>query len=376
TRDFATSINRMAEAASFYLLIPGPKLIWQFGELGYDYSINYCSYNGSNSEDCRTGSKPVRWDYFQNASRKDLYNKFSKIIKLKLDPSFSSTFFQIDNNRVRYDFSGNIKWLNMYGENIQVVVLGNFDVATQTSTVNFSSLGTWYSLFDNVTYNVNNYNQQVTLNPGEFYILTNRNIKQNQINAIVATGTGSGIINGGGGIDYGNNRSISVQPNSGSKLDSVLVNGRKVFSSSTDGFIYYPNSFNYTFENVRADSTIQSYFSSASLLSSAGFLSKSAPTNTASVQQVLEPKILLYPNPTRGLVNLSFDNFEGFVEINVYWTNNNRKVLTQKANISRNNNIVSFNLSNFPIGFYMINVAGRKSDGTMFSKVLSLYRSN
>ena len=34
-------MKRLALNAAFFFTVPGPKMIWQFGELGYDYSINY-----------------------------------------------------------------------------------------------------------------------------------------------------------------------------------------------------------------------------------------------------------------------------------------------------------------------------------------------
>lgn len=37
----ATALKRMQQAAAFFFTIPGPKMIWQFGELGFDYSIEY-----------------------------------------------------------------------------------------------------------------------------------------------------------------------------------------------------------------------------------------------------------------------------------------------------------------------------------------------
>ncbi len=33
-------------AAAFWAMTPAPKMMWQFGELGYDYSINTCE-NGT-----------------------------------------------------------------------------------------------------------------------------------------------------------------------------------------------------------------------------------------------------------------------------------------------------------------------------------------
>ena len=50
--------------ALFFLTVPGPKMIWQFGELGYDVSIDYGG---------RTSEKPLKWDYFLDPDRHRLY---------------------------------------------------------------------------------------------------------------------------------------------------------------------------------------------------------------------------------------------------------------------------------------------------------------
>jgi hypothetical protein len=50
-------------------------MIWQFGEYGYDYSIDY---NG------RTGEKPVRWDYLNIPGRKDLYRFYGALNALRM----------------------------------------------------------------------------------------------------------------------------------------------------------------------------------------------------------------------------------------------------------------------------------------------------
>ena len=68
------SLKREELGAAFLFSMPGPKMIWQFGELGYDISIDY---NG------RTGEKPLKWDYYDNPGRKSLYDAYSKFIGLK-----------------------------------------------------------------------------------------------------------------------------------------------------------------------------------------------------------------------------------------------------------------------------------------------------
>ena len=57
-RNLPTALARMDMNAAFFLPIPGPKMMWQFGELGYDIDINQ---NG------RTGAKPILWNYLQDA---------------------------------------------------------------------------------------------------------------------------------------------------------------------------------------------------------------------------------------------------------------------------------------------------------------------
>ncbi|MES2882009.1 MAG: alpha-amylase family glycosyl hydrolase, partial [Bacteroidota bacterium] len=73
-KDTATALKRMELNAAFLLGIPGPKMIWQFGELGYDYSRCYLSTNGEGGDcDKKLDPKPIRWDYLQVPERKQLH---------------------------------------------------------------------------------------------------------------------------------------------------------------------------------------------------------------------------------------------------------------------------------------------------------------
>ncbi|MDR0834995.1 MAG: hypothetical protein LBN11_00215, partial [Tannerella sp.] len=69
-----TRIRQAQTNAAFLACTPGPKMGWQFGELGYDYSIDY---NG------RTGKKPVKWDYYDDSNRVSLYETYSKLFELR-----------------------------------------------------------------------------------------------------------------------------------------------------------------------------------------------------------------------------------------------------------------------------------------------------
>ena len=97
-KDTATGLNRNAMAAAFWALIPGPKMLWQFGELGYDYSINTCSDGVTINNNCRYRSKPIKWDYLQNVNRKSLHDIYSGLLKLRTMPRLPVNIYNRYNN--------------------------------------------------------------------------------------------------------------------------------------------------------------------------------------------------------------------------------------------------------------------------------------
>ncbi|MFA6618564.1 MAG: alpha-amylase family glycosyl hydrolase [Candidatus Neomarinimicrobiota bacterium] len=160
-----TALDRMELAAVFLLSYPGPKMIWQFGELGYSYSIDYND---------RTGKKPIKWDYFKDPDRHDVYELYSAMNFLRAEyPVFSAA------NSVDQWVAGNIgsKRLKLSEGTINAVVLGNFDVTTQTATPAFHNTGTWYEYFTRQSINVSDVNAGISLAPGEYRIYTNQELK-------------------------------------------------------------------------------------------------------------------------------------------------------------------------------------------------------
>ena len=88
-RDTTVMLQRMAATANIFLTTPpGPRMIWQFGEIGYHYPINFC-YNPSTGEGyhggegCRTGRMPIPWDMFNDPRRQTLFDVFSTLIHLR-----------------------------------------------------------------------------------------------------------------------------------------------------------------------------------------------------------------------------------------------------------------------------------------------------
>jgi len=168
-RNIPTALKRMELAGAFFFTIPGPKMIWMFGELGYDYSINRCE-DGSLNSNCRTSPKPVRWDYYQDMNRKHLYGIWSALIHLKeTQPVFQTKNYNLD-------VSGATKLIHLTDTSMDVTVLGNFDVTRQNITPNFQKTGWWYSYFSGDSINVTNTNAAITLAPGEYRLYTTKRL--------------------------------------------------------------------------------------------------------------------------------------------------------------------------------------------------------
>jgi 1,4-alpha-glucan branching enzyme len=171
-KDPSVGLKRNEMAASFLLMMPGPKMIWQFGELGYDYSINYCA-NGTENSSCRTDPKPIKWDFMQENGRKRLYEVYAGLLKLRAHPLFKNGFVT---NRVERSLSGGFKTLKLTTDSSNIVVIGNFDVQPATGSVSFPTAGTWYDYFSGATFTSTGSAQNFTLQPGEYHVYVNRNV--------------------------------------------------------------------------------------------------------------------------------------------------------------------------------------------------------
>lgn len=189
-RNLNVALKRVEPAILFQIPITGPKMIWQFGELGYDFSLGRCpdgTNQGANGP-CRTDQKPLPWvapqNYHQVTERNNLYKFYAAVNQLKLK---YDVFMDTNVNLFEGDFSGRVKQLRIEPtpfnasptdpNKANVIIVANFDVATQNIAVRFNHTGTWYSYFqNNATFNVTNINgpafQSVTLGPGEYRLFT------------------------------------------------------------------------------------------------------------------------------------------------------------------------------------------------------------
>lgn len=157
-------LRHIACNAAFFLTVPGPKMIWQFGEYGYDIPIDY---NG------RTGRKPLHWEYLDDERRYTLFETYSKLIALRMSypELFSSTAsftWQV----------GTTNWSNRYlcltqGDK-SVVIVGNLGKSASTASYAFPNTGVWHDYFeDGATIDVTASTHQIPLSAHVFKVYTN-----------------------------------------------------------------------------------------------------------------------------------------------------------------------------------------------------------
>lgn len=161
--DGLTVAMRRAELnAAFFLTVPGPKMIWQFGELGYDISIE---------ENGRTGRKPVKWDYYEVPKRKALYDTYSNLLEFRRDnPRFFDSDAKFSWNATASNWPARYIFCEVEGKRFAVV--GNFGSVTEEISITLPTNDTWYNYFDRDE-KYSGGNQTITLKEGEFRLLTN-----------------------------------------------------------------------------------------------------------------------------------------------------------------------------------------------------------
>ena len=132
--DLATRMKQLEVNAAFTFTVPGPKMIWQFGEMGYDITIE---------ENGRTGRKPLHWEYLNNDYRKALQSTYAQLLKLRNDhpelfDSSASLSWKVGNSD--WNNGRTLHLTSTTGK--QLVVLGNFTNA-ETSVTFPATTGSW-----------------------------------------------------------------------------------------------------------------------------------------------------------------------------------------------------------------------------------------
>ncbi len=183
------ALNRMGAIGATSILVPGPKMIWHFAELGNNQSIYTCADGSVNDEsatlagDCKLVTKAqVQWtqNWLANPTRAAILSDWSRLIKLKTtEPVF------VGDHTISTDASNFKQRLHIYNTNLastqlkNVVVLANFDTSNTTINPNFPTTGysypmTWYDLMDNSPITISSATALITVNAGKFRVFGNQ----------------------------------------------------------------------------------------------------------------------------------------------------------------------------------------------------------
>ena len=236
TRLLPTALDRKKLATVFFLTLPGPRMLWQFGELGYGGGPGECLRPNN---DCptgtpdRVGNKPIRWDYWSDVApfangtglrlsqaddeergrRQKLYGVTAALLDLReryeifrsSETSFGGDVSGSDGSRA--------VWLSLHGapdgQPKHAVVMGNFGVTEVIHEAYFMEEGTWYEYFTDTEVFVPvipDPSPPITLRPGEFRIYTDVDIPSpaGELGAVASEGESGDPVPEGLGLVYPN----------------------------------------------------------------------------------------------------------------------------------------------------------------------------
>ncbi|MBA4407898.1 MAG: alpha-amylase [Odoribacter sp.] len=161
TKDLKTALERSQLATAFFLSLTGPKMIWQFGELGYDISIDQ---NG------RVGEKPVLWNYLDDPNRLKLFDVYSAMLRLR------AQFDVFTSGQETLSVNGSAKKIQLKLNDHNITLLGNFGMSEIPLTPGFQHSGTWFEFFSGNELAVTDVNTSVLLKPGEYRLFSDKKL--------------------------------------------------------------------------------------------------------------------------------------------------------------------------------------------------------
>lgn len=249
-KDVATALQRQKAYGAVFLTVPGPKMIWQFAELGFDKSIYTCTDGVTvNNEDntlpgdCKLDPKPSAFGlgYDSDGARKSVYDTWAKILQLRLSNEvFNTKTFTVE--------SGNLMpriyiWKDDAASALKnVVILANFTLTSQNIVPNFPYTGSWVNLMDNSSVPVSSTTAPITIEPGGFRIFGNSSaLATDEVgsakNAVTLTLTQNPVTSGTANLRYTNakNGTVAIYDLTGALIKTVKVtkdNGDEAISIS------------------------------------------------------------------------------------------------------------------------------------------------
>jgi len=170
--DTTIALFRNQAAAALMIFSPGPKMIWQFGELGYDVSIN---------NPCRVCNKPIKWQYFEEFHRYNLYRIYQAALDIRLNHDF------VDPVQYDYLLNGLFKRLRFNKPGKEAVFVSNFFVTERVVDPAFQQTGWWYGYFSGDSIYADGTEDFVTLAPGGFEFYTQERLFMDDPISLIST---------------------------------------------------------------------------------------------------------------------------------------------------------------------------------------------
>ena len=172
-KELGTALDRSELANVFFYTLPGPKMLWQFGELGYDYSINYCIDTDEIENRCRTNPKPIVWEYRDQPDRQAVYHRIADLLYVR------NNYDYFHGEVTDEEFFGALKYVHLNSDDGPAAIVGNFGVTAGTVTNPFPSAGTWYDYFSGETVEVTDPAAGIELAPGEYHLYLSQDVPRN-----------------------------------------------------------------------------------------------------------------------------------------------------------------------------------------------------
>lgn len=161
-------LSRIAMNIAFNVLLNGPHMIWQFEEVGYDYSINSTRGSSTISDGNRTSIKeqPYSHGYFAQGVRMSQYRKIAQAIRLRTE--LAPEVFAGNPKSVNIGGGKEIRTI-LWGEGENaVLVVGNFSADKMKAFM--LPDGTWYNYYEGRQQTA----QTMYIFPGELLIFTGK----------------------------------------------------------------------------------------------------------------------------------------------------------------------------------------------------------
>ncbi|MCM1034776.1 MAG: alpha-amylase family glycosyl hydrolase [Paludibacter sp.] len=242
-QDEQVRLSRVPLNMAFNLLLNGSQMIWQWNELGFDYSIN--STKGSttinNNNRCSIKEQPETLGWLKEGLRMEQYRKVAQLIQLRT--RLAPSVFIGDPTSVSITSGLEVRTIVWGTGSDAIFVVGNFS-ATDTKTVRLPE-GTWYDYFYQTPQKVG----VIGLMPGELRIFTARPFTLPEVPVSYDFTTDLPLVNAGGenitvyptltnGVVYLSEQANVTVYNLSGQAIATLSNVKRLNLSGADNGIY------------------------------------------------------------------------------------------------------------------------------------------